>query len=250
MRKLSDKVLLENLINKYGKSKILNAINKINEGVDKSIEKEVDKLCDLFRKFGMHKISNEDPKYKNLIDNLVRRLPIYDKMSKVHTHVWFTYSKTSYWRDPVVINLHYWLRGKESSTYCNIYELGEEAAKMCIYTLQTIFDKVDYEFDEFRKHPEMKKVVKEISDILKSYSPEYDNYLVDVVEKDNNAYKFTIKENNKHQWPIGWLYVSEHDNGGLYISWGWPLAGHTLGGYYSWEDAKEIVNKFVKASFR
>ena len=117
MRKTSDKAVLENLINKYGKSKLLNAINKINEGVDKSIEKEVDKLCDLFRKFGMHKISNEDPKYKNLIDNLVRRLPIYDKISKVHTHVWFTYSKTSYWRDPVVINLHYWLRGKESSTY-------------------------------------------------------------------------------------------------------------------------------------
>ena len=31
MRKLSDKALLENLINKYGKSKLLNAISKINE---------------------------------------------------------------------------------------------------------------------------------------------------------------------------------------------------------------------------
>ena len=31
MRKLSDKALLESLINKYGKSKLLNAINKMNE---------------------------------------------------------------------------------------------------------------------------------------------------------------------------------------------------------------------------
>lgn len=244
-----DKDLLESLIEKYGAKGVEAAINRLNEGVDKSIMDEVNKLCDLFRKYGIHRISNEDPKYKDAIDDLVRRLPIYDKISKTHPHVWFTYSKTSYWRDPIVINLHYWVKGSNSSTYCSIYELGEEAAKMCIYTLQTIFDKIEQYFDEYRTHPEMKKVIKEISDILKAASVKYGNYLVDVKENGDNSYKFTLMENNKHQWPVGWLYVSEHDNGALYISHGWPLGGHNIGKYCSWEKAKEYAQEFVRATF-
>ena len=210
---------------------------------------EVNELCDLFRKYGMHKISNEDPKYKDTINDLVKRLPIYDKISNVHPHIWFTYSKTSYWRDPIVINLHYWIRGSNSSTYCSIYELGEEAAKMCIYTLQTIFDKIEHEFDEYRTHPEMEKVIKEISDILKTASVKYGSYLVDVKERGDNSYKFTLMENNKQQWPVGWLYISEDDNGGLYISHGWPLSGQNIGKYCSWETAKEYAHDFVRATF-
>ena len=247
--KMNDRYLLESLVEKYGVNGVEVAINRLNEGIDKSIMNEVDKLCDLFKKYGIHKISNEDSKYKNLIDNLVRRLPIYDKMSKVHQHVWFTYSKTSYWRDPIVINLHYWVKGSENSTYCSIYELGEEGAKMCIYTLQTIFDKIEYEFDEYRTHPEMKKVIKEIGDILKTSSAEYGNYLVDAKSNGDNSYKFTLMENNKHQWPVGWLYVGENDNGGLYISHGWPLGGHSIGKYCSWEKAKEYAHEFVRATF-
>lgn len=244
-----DIIILESLVEKYGAKGVEAAINKLNEGIDKSIINEVDKLCDLFRKYGVHKISNEDPKYKDTINDLVKRLPIYDKISKVHQHVWFTYSKTSYWRDPIVINLHYWVKGSNSSTYCSIYELGEEGAKKCIYTLQTIFDKIEHDFDEYRTHPEMEKVIKEISDTLKAASVKYGNYLVNVKPHGNNGYKFTLMENNKHQWPVGWLYVTEDDNGGLYISHGWPLGGNNIGRYCSWERAKEYAHDFVRATF-
>lgn len=228
----------------------------INEAAGASINSlSVDELCDKFRSYKIHRVSSHNPEYKGLFDNLVRRLPIRNEMSIVHTEVEFTFHKASYTREPAEIILRYWQRRKEEPVRVNINDLGPEGKKMCLYTLQEILDKIEYEYDAYRKHPEMRKVVKEIGDILRSGGSKFGNYTVEVeqIEKEyySNRYKFIIREDNRHRYPMGWFIVEEDDdNGALHVNWGWPLSGNNIGGFRTWEETKELAYKFLKETLR
>lgn len=86
MRKITDKVLLENLINKYGKSKLLNAINKINEGFSNvknkmTIEEIIEIFDDMDLRYPFATISSEKyPEVEQLKNNISDIIEIYDEV--------------------------------------------------------------------------------------------------------------------------------------------------------------------------
>lgn len=155
MRKLSDKVLLENLINKYGKSKIINAINKINEGFSNVKSKMTyDEVVKAFFALGLREPLAEftSKKYPE-VNELINYLP-----DEIHTQNWglqkvnkthgikfvITYSKKImlyYVRIDSKYDKEYW---------CNIdiKTLPEKYAQNCLLCLVKILHRLKNENKE------------------------------------------------------------------------------------------------------